>query len=139
MACQHRGGEDTVVESEVALLREHGHEVAEFKRSNLEVGAFSSLDLLRQTVWSARTLDDMRDLVADFRPDVIHAHNTFPMISLSLYWAARRAGVPVVQTLHNFRLLCLNTLFLRNSAVCEDCLGHQPCALPAILLDTKLG
>jgi glycosyltransferase involved in cell wall biosynthesis len=57
---------------------------------------------------------------------VIHAHNTFPLISPSLYWAAEHAGVPVVQTLHNFRLMCLNALFLREGRVCEDCLGRSP-------------
>lgn len=125
-AYQHSGGEDTVVESEIRLLRAHGHAVETYARSNDEVDGMLSLALARQTLWSDRTSHDLAALVVRFRPDVIHAHNTFPLISPSLYWAAARAGVPVVQTLHNFRLMCLNALFLREGRVCEDCMGHLP-------------
>jgi glycosyltransferase involved in cell wall biosynthesis len=58
--------------------------------------------------------------------DVVHCHNTFPLISPAVYWAATRARVPVVQTLHNFRLICPQALMLRNEAPCEDCVGHVP-------------
>ncbi|NWG38564.1 MAG: glycosyltransferase family 4 protein [Hydrogenophilaceae bacterium] len=125
-AYQHRGGEDTVVESEIALLRAHGHAVETYTRSNDEVAGLSSLALARQTLWSDRTTRELEAVLGNFRPDVIHAHNTFPLISPSLYWAAARAGVPVVQTLHNFRLMCLNALFLREGKVCEDCMGQLP-------------
>ena len=123
---RHRGGEDSVVEAEIELLRAHGHAVETWFRSNDEVGGMSSLALARQTLWSDRTAHDLAELIRRFRPDVIHAHNTVPLISPSLYWAAERAGVPVVQTLHNFRLMCLNALFLREGKVCEDCMGHLP-------------
>ena len=123
---QHRGGEDSVVEAEIALLRSHGHAVETYFRSNDDVGSMSSLALARHTLWSPRTTHDLVELIHRFQPDVIHAHNTFPLISPSLYWAAARAGVPVVQTLHNFRLMCLNAFFLREGRVCEDCLGHLP-------------
>jgi glycosyltransferase involved in cell wall biosynthesis len=123
---QQRGGEDTVVDSEIGLLRAHGHLIETYFRSNDDVAGMSSLALARQTLWSDRTTSDLTELIRRFQPDVIHAHNTFPLISPSLYWAAARAGVPVVQTLHNFRLMCLNALFLREGRVCEDCLGHVP-------------
>ncbi len=125
-AYQHRGGEDTVVESEIALLRSHGHEVGTWFRSNDDVAGMSSLSMARTTLWSDRTQQELGERIRSFRPDVIHAHNTFPLISPSLYWAAERAGVPVVQTLHNFRLMCLNALFLREGNVCEDCMGQIP-------------
>lgn len=125
-AYQHRGGEDTVVEAEIALLRTHGHEVETYFRSNDDVRGMSAPALARQTVWSPRTVRELETLLRRFRPDVIHAHNTFPLISPSLYWAAARVGVPVVQTLHNFRLMCLNALFLREGRVCEDCMGRIP-------------
>src|SRR5574340_462892 len=80
-AYQHRGGEDSVVEAEIALLRAHGHEVETFFRSNDEVAAMPSLALARQTLWSGRTSHDLADRIRCFRPDVIHAHNTFPLIS----------------------------------------------------------
>ncbi|ODU50257.1 MAG: transferase [Thiobacillus sp. SCN 63-374] len=125
-AYQHRGGEDSVVEAEVALLRSHGHEVEIYFRSNGDVAGMSSLALTRNTLWSDRTPHELTGLIRRFQPDVIHAHNTFPLISPSLYWAAERAGVPAVQTLHNFRLMCLNALFLRDGTVCEDCMGKLP-------------
>lgn len=125
-AYQHRGGEDSVVEAEMDLLRRHGHAVEIYTRHNDDIGILSRASLARQTFWSSRTVEDVSKLIQAFRPDVIHAHNTFPLISPSLYWAAERAGVPVVQTLHNFRLMCLNALFLREGKVCEDCMGHLP-------------
>lgn len=123
---QHRGGEDSVVEAEIALLRSHGHEVATYFRHNDDIAAMSKATAAQQTLWSSRTTSELTGLIHTFRPDVIHAHNTFPLISPSLYWAAERAGVPVVQTLHNFRLMCLNGLFLREGRVCEDCQGRLP-------------
>ena len=125
-AYQHRGGEDSVVDAEISLLRSHGHAVETYFRSNDDVAGMSSFALGRQTLWSDRTADDLAERVRRFQPNVIHVHNTFPLISPSLYWAAARAGVPVVQTLHNFRLMCLNALFLREGKVCEDCMGHTP-------------
>ncbi len=125
-AYRHRGGEDTVVEAEAALLRARGHAVEVWSRSNDEVADMGALALARDTLWSARTMQGLAERVRGFRPDVIHAHNTVPLVSPSLYWAAATAGVPVVQTLHNFRLMCLNALFLREGRVCEDCLGRLP-------------
>lgn len=125
-AYQHRGGEDTVVESEIDLLRSRGHDVQIYTRSNLDVSSESSLSLALQTLWSDRSTRDLTSLVASFRPDVVHAHNTFPLVSPSLYWVAGKLGVPVVQTLHNFRLMCLNALYLRDGKVCEDCTGKLP-------------
>lgn len=125
-AYQHRGGEDTVVESEVDLLRSHGHEVETWFRSNDDVAGMSAPSLARNTLWSGRTQHEMTTRVRRFKPDLVHAHNTFPLISPSLYWAAAHVGVPVVQTLHNFRLMCLNALFLREGKVCEDCMGRLP-------------
>lgn len=123
---QQRGGEDSVVEAEIALLRAHGHEVAAYTRSNDDVAAMPQASVALQTLWSSQTGRELAALIQSFQPDVIHAHNTFPLISPSLYWAAAQAGVPVVQTLHNFRLMCLNGLFLREGRVCEDCQGRLP-------------
>ncbi|MEO5734517.1 MAG: glycosyltransferase family 4 protein [Rubrivivax sp.] len=124
-AYQLRGGEDTVVESEAQLLREHGHDVVEYRRSNDEIGG-SGWGAAVDTLWSSRTVRELKELVARHRPDVLHAHNTFPLISPSLYWAADAADLPVVQTLHNFRLLCPQAMLLREGRVCEDCVGNTP-------------
>lgn len=125
-AYQQRGGEDSVVEDEVAMLRARGHHVELFTRHNDEVEGLSKLALAAQTVWSSPTARMLRERIEAFRPDVLHVHNTFPLLSPVVYWAADRAGVPVVQTLHNFRLMCPQAMFLREGRICEDCLGHLP-------------
>jgi glycosyltransferase involved in cell wall biosynthesis len=125
-AYQHRGGEDSVVASEVELLRSRGHAVETYLRHNDEIGGIAPAILAQQTLWSRRSVRELTALIRRFQPDIMHAHNTFPLVSPSLYWAASRQGVPVVQTLHNFRLMCLNALFLREGRVCEDCLGQLP-------------
>lgn len=125
-AYQQQGGEDMVVEAEIALLRSRGHEVEAYCRHNDEIARASNFSVGLNSFWSRRTVADIESLIADVCPDVIHCHNTFPLISPSLYWAAARVGVPVVQTLHNFRLFCPQAMFLREGRVCEDCLGKVP-------------
>ena len=122
----HRGGEDRVVESEVALLRNYGHDVTLLTRKNEELERISSLSLLKQTFWSGQTTDDLTRIHQAKPIDILHVHNTVPLISPSIYWAASKLRIPVVQTLHNFRLLCPQAMFLREGKVCEDCLGKVP-------------
>ena len=118
------GGEDAVVEAEIELLRRNGHPVETYLRDNHDLTAMKAVEAFAHTLWSRRTWNDIARLAAKFRPDVIHAHNTFVLVSSSLYWAADRLGIPVVQTLHNFRLLCVQAMFLHDGRVCEDCLGR---------------
>ena len=125
-AYQQRGGEDAVVESEVALLRHAGHEVELLLRHNDEIPTLGRAQVGLQTLWSRRTGEDFRSLIARHRPDVVHVHNSFPLLSPSLHWASAAAGIPLVQTLHNFRLLCPQAMFLREGRVCEDCLNRAP-------------
>jgi glycosyltransferase involved in cell wall biosynthesis len=125
-AYQQRGGEDSVVDAEIDLLRARGHAVHLYGRSNDDLAAMPKASAALQTLWSQQTSRELSSLIQSFQPDVIHVHNTFPLMSPSLYWAASRAGVPVVQTLHNFRLLCPQAMFLREGKVCEDCLGKLP-------------
>ena len=123
---QQRGGEDAVVDAEVALLREHGHDVEVYRQHNDALNHMSHAAAAVTTVWSSRSASEVSDVCKVFQPDVIHAHNTFPLISPSLYWSAARRHVPVVQTLHNFRLLCPQAIFLRDGKICEDCIGKVP-------------
>ncbi len=125
-AYQQRGGEDSVVQAEIDLLRHYGHEVALYRRDNREIDRLPRLALVRDTVWSRRAARELRALVESFQPDVVHLHNTFPLISPSAYWALAALDRPMVQTLHNFRPLCLEAGFLRRGRVCEDCLGRFP-------------
>ncbi|MEQ1897771.1 MAG: glycosyltransferase [Vicinamibacterales bacterium] len=123
---QQRGGEDAVVEAESELLAGHGHDVQQFTRHNDELTGLGHVDQVAQALWSRPSSRALTDLLGTFRPDVMHVHNTWPLISPSIYWVAAHARVPVVQTLHNFRLLCPEAKFLRDGRVCEDCLGHLP-------------
>ncbi|MCZ4304590.1 glycosyltransferase [Zoogloeaceae bacterium G21618-S1] len=125
-AYQHRGGEDSVVDAEMALLRERGHEVERLAAHNDSIADMSRLTLAGRTFWSRPAAAALDEAVGRFAPAVIHVHNTFPLLSPAIYWAAAARGVPVVQTLHNFRLLCPQAMFLRQGRVCEDCLAVVP-------------
>ncbi len=115
-----------MVDSEVELLRDHGHEVRTYLRDNHDVEGRSRLALARDTLWAIDSHKEVSALIAEFSPHVIHVHNTLPLISPSVYWAAHRARVPVVQTLHNFRLQCPQAMLLRAGSVCEECVGRLP-------------
>jgi glycosyltransferase involved in cell wall biosynthesis len=127
-AYQQRGGEDMVAEAEAQLLRDHGHEVLNYQRHNDELAHIGRLQAAVDTLWSRRTTRELGELLRTRRPDVVHVHNTLPLISPSIYAAADAAGVPVVQTLHNFRLLCPQAMLLREGRVCESCVGRTPWA-----------
>ncbi len=121
------GGEDVVFDSEADLLRRHGHWVIEFTRDNKAIsltGVVSPLRLATGTVWAHDNCRALRELLGREQPDLVHLHNTFPLISPAAYYACRDAGVPVVQTLHNYRLLCAAATFVRNGTICECCLGR---------------
>jgi glycosyltransferase involved in cell wall biosynthesis len=120
------GGEETVVALEADLLRSHGHEVEQVFAWTKELDGASSLRLFTAglgTVWSLRGYSLVKKAIERFSPDIIHAHNTFPLLSPSVFWAAGRARVPVVHTLHNFRMTCAGSLLLRNDQPCENCVG----------------
>jgi len=121
-----RGGEDTVVEAEIKLLRQNGHEVMLYHRDNAELDALPRWHVAIDSVWSQRTVLEVGRLLRSFRPHLIHAHNTFPLISPSLYSIAEHYRVPVVQTLHNFRLLCPQATLTRDGRSCDDCVGRWP-------------
>ena len=124
---QQGGGEDVVFAQERRNLERAGHDVLVYHRSNSEIenlGArpFDRIALAKNTIWSSNTRREFEALLAREAPDLVHVHNTFFMISPSIYTACRDRGVPVVQTLHNFRLLCPAGTLYRDGAVCEACL-----------------
>ena len=124
---QQRGGEDRVFEQERRMLEGAGQRVIPFTRSNSAADAYSGLrrlELAAGTVWGRRSRAEFKQLLAREKPDVVHVHNTFMMISPSIYSACREAEIPVVQTLHNFRFLCPAANFFRDGKVCEECLEH---------------
>ncbi len=119
---RHPGGEDAVFFAETNLLRQHGHEVFEYVASNRTVkpGPRSAGEM----IWSPTSYDAIRTLLKKHRPEIIHFHNTFLVISPSAYYASRAEGIPVVQTLHNYRLLCPVAIFYRQGHICEECLNR---------------
>jgi glycosyltransferase involved in cell wall biosynthesis len=119
------GGEDQCMAAEVAMLKAHGHEVTQYCLRNDSIDAMSSLEVAGRTIWSRSSFRELRHLFRTRRPQIVHFHNTFPLISPAAYYAARAENVRVVQTLHNFRLSCANALLFRDGKVCEDCLGKS--------------
>ncbi len=120
------GGEDAVFASEIRLARRGGSEVETLLFRNADLDALNAAGKVAVTFWNAEAVRRTRELVGRFRPDVVHIHNTFPWASPAVIRAAARMGVPVVMTLHNYRLLCVNALLFRNGRVCEECLGRLP-------------
>lgn len=122
---QQPGGEDGCFAEEAALLEERGHHVLRYTMHNNQIRAMSSLEVAGKTLWNRTAYRELRRLIRREKPQVAHFHNTFPLISPAAYHAAQAEGVPVIQTLHNYRLACLNGNFFRDGQVCEDCLGKS--------------
>ena len=119
------GGEDTVVENEKKLLIENGHEVILYTRNNYEIkirGILGKLVLPFETIFSLKTYNEVKKIIRKNNINIVHVHNTLPLISPSVYYAARNSKVPVVQTIHNFRLLCPAATLSRNNVICEKCI-----------------
>jgi glycosyltransferase involved in cell wall biosynthesis len=120
---QQAGGEDCAFTDEAGLLRRHGNRVTTFQMHNDAAKTMSSWSLAKATHWNGNVHDELRGIIREHEIDVCHFHNTFPLISPAAYYAARREGAVVVQTLHNFRLICPGATLFRDGRVCEDCVG----------------
>lgn len=129
---QQPGGEEQIFNTEATLLQSYGHEVLRYTLSNDQIRETNPLVLAKRTLWNSNVYQELRTLVRQEKPNIAHFHNTFPLISPAAHYALKEEGVPVVQTLHNYRLLCPNALFFRSGKVCEDCLG-KPLPLPGII------
>lgn len=122
-AYQIRGGEDESCAAEEQLLQDNGHQVDRYIATNDDIPNYSPLRLAAKTIWSHSAYKAVRQTLQANRYDIVHVQNFFPLISPSVYYAAQAEGVPVVQTLRNYRLICPNALFFREGQVCEDCVG----------------
>ena len=118
------GGEHTVYKNECNLLKENGIQVFTYTRDNKDLHIRDLVLLPFTIIWSFRTYKKIIQLIRTKHIDIVHCHNTFPQISPSVYYACWKCGVPVVQTIHNFRFLCPNGLLFRNGCICEDCLSN---------------
>lgn len=120
------GGEDTVVSNEKKLLEDHGHEVVMYSRNNAELknmSIFQKLCLPLTTIFSLKTYKEVKRIIREQNIDIVHVHNTLDLVSPSVYYAAFSCNIPVVQTVHNFRLLCPGATFYRDGHICEDCVS----------------
>lgn len=127
------GGEDVVVRNEKRLLEEHGHQVFTYYRTNKELqekGLLGKLLVPFTAVYSFRTKREVEQMIRENHIDIVHVHNTLTMVSPSVFYAAFKCKVPVVQTLHNFRMLCPAGSFFRDNVICEECVEHgMGCAI----------
>ncbi|HEY3939131.1 MAG TPA: glycosyltransferase family 4 protein [Bryobacteraceae bacterium] len=122
---QKPGGEDQVFAAEYELLTSRGHFVMQYSAHNDEIGRISGVRAGVRTIWNRQSYRDVRRLLKEHACDLLHAHNTFPLISPAIYYAAEAERVPVIQTLHNYRLLCPAANLFREGRVCEQCLGSR--------------
>jgi glycosyltransferase involved in cell wall biosynthesis len=125
---QYYGGEDAVADAEKQLLEDNGHAVIRYLRHNDEINDFSlanKVGLFLNATWSWKTFRQLKSILQKEQPDLAHFHNTLPLISPGAYYACIKVNVPVVQTLHNYRLICPSALLFRDGNICEECLTHS--------------
>ncbi len=128
---QQAGGEDAVFYAEAALLEQHDLAPLRYVLHNNQIEHMTALSVAGKTIWNRQVHREIAELVRNQSIDVVHFHNTFPLISPAAYSACREAGAAVVQTLHNYRLLCPGALLSRDGHDCEECLTRR-IKLPAI-------
>lgn len=129
------GGEDVVVNLECELLRNHGHEVIQWIVRNEDPADLKLKDKIRvaiDSVWSKSAVRKVKQLIAEHRPEIVHVHNTLAVLSPAVFSACQESGVPVVATLHNYRLLCPGGLLYRNQSSCHQCTAKK-IAWPAVV------
>src|ERR1700722_791177 len=120
-----RRGEDESREAEDLILTEKGHTVRQLIFDNKVISLSNRLTVGLRASWNQASYRMVEAELKKWRPDVVDIHNFFPLGSPSVHWAARKLGVPVVQTLHNYRLLCPGATIYRNGSVCEDSTSHH--------------
>jgi len=124
---QH-GGESEVFEAERRMLLAAGHSVISYTRDSREIAGFGPWKrtaLAPNAIWSRKSRREIGALIASEAPEVAHFTNTFPLISPSAYYACRSARVPVVQSIHNYRLICPAATLWRDGSICEECVDHS--------------
>ena len=121
---QYKGGEDTVFEAEVAMLKKYGNDVSTLLFNNVSItGALNKIKYGINSFYSSVSAKSLERMILDFSPDIIHVHNFFPIASPSIFFVANKYNIPIVITLHNYRLLCPNAMFFLEGNVCERCIN----------------
>jgi len=120
---QQRGGEDQCFEDTIRVLKAHGHEVREQTMHNDQIKGAKKVKVALDTLWSRTSYRLIGQVIQDFKPDLMHAMNTFPLFSPSVFYAAKKLGVPVIHEIQNYRTSCAGAYLLRDGNVCEKCIG----------------
>ncbi|MEY3789067.1 MAG: hypothetical protein RLZ75_3275, partial [Pseudomonadota bacterium] len=125
---QYAGGEDNVVSAELNLLSANGHQVELWSVDNKDLpsGLRAKISTALNTTYSQSSKQTALTKLRAFKPDVVHVHNFFPQLSPSIYDACLELNIPVVQTLHNYRLMCPGAMLMRNGKICEQCVTGSP-------------
>lgn len=123
---QTRGGEDQLYEDEVELLESKGHDVIRHTIHSDSISKSKLVKIAAQTLWNRESYKKLTDLISEARPDIIHAVNTFPLFSPSIFHAARKQNIPFVATIQNYRYFCAQAMCFRDGKACEACLGKLP-------------
>lgn len=120
------GGEDSVVNNEINMLKKRSNVYTYFRHNN----EINSMNLLKKillpftTIFSIKSMRDVKKIIKNNDIKIMHVHNTFPLISPSIYWVAKKNNVRVIQTIHNYRLVCANAKLYRNNKICEKCIKY---------------
>lgn len=125
---QLSGGEDGVFNNEKDLLESNGDTVIQYQKDNKEIENFSLLEkasLLFKTSWNQDSYLEIKDKLKEIKPDICHVHNYLPLLSPSIFYACNELKIPVIQTLHNYRLLCASAYLFRDGHICEECIGKS--------------
>ena len=125
---QYSGGEDVVFKNEFDLLKSNRHQIIQYFKNNIEIQNYSlnqKIKLFFESSFSNQTFNEIRDIIKTEIPNICHVHNYMPLISPSVLYACNEMNVPVIQTLHNYRMLCAKAYLFRNSKICEECVGKS--------------
>lgn len=118
-------GEEAVVESQIQLLRRNGHQIITYFRSSEELEEMSNgkIKAFFWAFYNPISVKEIKNVIGVEKPDIVHIHNLYPLISPAILPVIKNMGIPIVMTVHNYRLLCPNGLFFSNGEICEKCTG----------------
>lgn len=120
---QQKGGEDSVLENEYQLLKqENSVEKLLFNNDNIK-SSFDKLKIGVSSLYNYKSSKLLEQKIDEFKPDIIHVHNFFPIASPSIFYVAQQLNIPIVMTLHNYRLICPNALLFKDNEICEKCIN----------------
>lgn len=119
---KHFGGEDSVVKSQIELLSKKGNDVYLYSKDSKNINPKDFFKVVKNSYSSKSSISDLERILVDFKPDIAHIHNVYPLISTGIYKYLSNKKVPIIQTVHNFRFMCPNGLMFRNNNTCTECL-----------------